>query len=468
MTNRMQKLANTINRLLDIFLIAAAYVISLRFWLIFVKYDLTNPMLTIGNTGAVALAYALLAALTYQIMGLYDSLRARPLGKDILRVLEANALSLVAVAAVLSLFVFRMEDFSRGVLGMFYVLSCILVIGKRVVLRYTLGRVRIMGYNVKHVVVVGDGPLAEQYHRSILANPKFGFVIDGYIGAPGAIPALTCLGALSDMPKLLAGPEIDEVIVALGSTDVTILPQVIQSVEKQGTKICIIPFYNDYIPKSTTIETIGETKLINVRTSPLDDPLRASVKRAFDVFCALLLIVLSSPLMLVAAVGTKLSSPGPIIFRQQRVGLNKKIFTMYKFRSMRINAVQDTAWTKDSDPRKTRFGSFMRKTSIDELPQFFNVLAGDMSLVGPRPELPHFVDQFRETVPLYMIKHRVRPGITGWAQVHGLRGDTSIAERIRHDVWYIENWTFWLDIRILFMTVFGGMVNKEKVGRQNA
>ena len=182
-----------------------------------------------------------------------------------------------------------------------------------------------------------------------------------------------------------------------------------------------------------------------------------------DIAGALVLIVLSSPVMLLAAVGVKLSSPGPIIFRQKRVGLNKKPFYMYKFRSMRVNTASDTGWSTNSDPRKTRFGSFIRKFSIDELPQFFNVLKGDMSLVGPRPELPHFVDQFKEEIPLYMVKHQVRPGITGWAQVNGLRGDTSIKERIEHDVYYIENWSILLDIKILFLTLFKGFVNQEKL-----
>jgi lipopolysaccharide/colanic/teichoic acid biosynthesis glycosyltransferase len=168
--------------------------------------------------------------------------------------------------------------------------------------------------------------------------------------------------------------------------------------------------------------------------------------------------------MLFAAVGTRLSSPGPVIFRQTRVGYSGKPFTMYKFRSMRVNDAQDTGWSRNEDPRKTKFGSFIRKTSIDELPQFFNVLKGDMSLVGPRPEIPHFVEQFRGEIPQYMMKHQVRPGITGWAQVNGLRGDTSIEERIKYDVYYMERWTFGFDIRILFRTVFGGMVNEEKVG----
>ena len=166
--------------------------------------------------------------------------------------------------------------------------------------------------------------------------------------------------------------------------------------------------------------------------------------------------------MLFAAVGVKLSSPGPILFKQERVGLNKKPFYMYKFRSMRVNDRQTTGWSTNSDPRKMKFGSFIRKFSIDELPQFFNVLKGDMSLVGPRPELPFFVNRFKESIPLYMVKHQVRPGITGWAQVNGLRGDTSIRARVDYDLYYIENWSMLFDIKILLMTPFKGVVNHQE------
>lgn len=167
--------------------------------------------------------------------------------------------------------------------------------------------------------------------------------------------------------------------------------------------------------------------------------------------------------MLITAIGVKLSSPGPIIFKQQRVGLDKKLFYMYKFRSMRVNSGSDTSWSTNHDNRKTKFGAIIRKCSLDEFPQFFNVLKGDMSLVGPRPELPHFVEQFKEEIPLYMVKHQVRPGITGWAQVNGFRGDTSIEERIRHDIYYIENWSLTLDIKILIMTLWRGVFNQEQL-----
>ncbi|MBQ3205131.1 MAG: exopolysaccharide biosynthesis polyprenyl glycosylphosphotransferase, partial [Peptococcaceae bacterium] len=196
---------------------------------------------------------------------------------------------------------------------------------------------------------------------------------------------------------------------------------------------------------------------------PLENWLKNAVKRAFDIVFALMAILVTSPIMLFSVVMIKLTSPGPIIFHQERVGLNRQPFMMYKFRSMHVQTDEEEReqWTTKDDPRKTKWGAFMRKTSIDELPQFFNVLKGDMSVVGPRPERPFFVEKFKEEVPRYMIKHQVRPGITGWAQVNGYRGDTSIEERINHDLYYIENWTFSFDLRIIFLTVFKGFINKN-------
>ena len=252
--------------------------------------------------------------------------------------------------------------------------------------------------------------------------------------------------------------------MALDADETGRISRTIAACDKQGVRITMVPFYNDYLPARPTIDTLGSCKLINVRQTPFDNIFNAFVKRLFDILGSLALILVSSPIMAAVAIGVKLSSPGPVIFRQQRVGLNKKTFMMYKFRSMRVNAGEQTGWSTDTDPRKTRFGSLIRKFSLDELPQFFNVLKGDMSLVGPRPEVPFHVEHFKEEIPRYLVRQQVRPGLTGWAQINGLRGDTDIAERIRYDIWYIENWTLALDIKILFRTVFGGkMINDEKL-----
>ena len=207
---------------------------------------------------------------------------------------------------------------------------------------------------------------------------------------------------------------------------------------------------------------VGDLPVINTRAIPLDNIANMVLKRFMDIVISLILIAITLPIMLIAAVGVKLSSKGPVIFKQKRVGKNNKIFTMYKFRSMKMNDESDTAWTTNNDPRKTKFGTFMRKTGIDELPQLFNVLFGSMSIIGPRPELPTFVEQYSKTIPLYRVKHQVKPGITGLAQIYGFRGDTSIEKRIELDIQYIENWSLVNDVKILFITPFKMFNRNEK------
>jgi exopolysaccharide biosynthesis polyprenyl glycosylphosphotransferase len=225
----------------------------------------------------------------------------------------------------------------------------------------------------------------------------------------------------------------------------------------------VIPLCYQYIPGRPDVDQLDGIPLVNLRTVPLDNHGNACLKRVVDVVGALLGLVLGSPIYLLCAVAVKLSSRGPVFFRQTRVGHEQREFTIYKFRSMRVNDESDTAWSRKTDDRRTRVGAILRKTSLDEIPQLWNVLKGDMSLVGPRPELPALVERFREEIPGYMLKHRVKPGVTGWAQVNGFRGDTSLEERIRYDLEYIENWTLWMDLRILFRTVFGGFWNGESL-----
>ena len=224
-----------------------------------------------------------------------------------------------------------------------------------------------------------------------------------------------------------------------------------------------MPDYHNIIPTKPYTEDLQGLPVVNIRYVPLSNTFNAMLKRIVDIFGAFVAIILFSPVMLFSCIMIKLTSPGPLIYRQTRVGLHNKPFEMYKFRSMEVQTEEKEkkAWTVKNDPRVTGFGKFMRHTSIDELPQLFNILKGDMSLVGPRPERPFFVEKFREEIPRYMVKHQVRPGLTGWAQVNGYRGDTSIRKRIDCDLYYIENWTLGLDFKILFLTFFKGFVNKN-------
>ncbi|WP_295585387.1 undecaprenyl-phosphate glucose phosphotransferase [uncultured Oscillibacter sp.] len=407
--------------------------------------------------GALAVVLCLIS---YGMVGLYSSYRAIRFHREAARFLGANILDTMALTSVL--FVFRLENMSRWTLVFFFLVSSFLLLGKRAAMRLLLRRYRRMGYNQKHVVLVGDGPMARTYLKRVNVDRNLGYQVDGYVCDGGAWSALPCLGRYDQLEAVLDARVPDEVVVAVSAADECWLPKIISACEKTGTKASVIPFYAAYIPSNPQVDNVDGLPMINLRRVPLDNLGNAFLKRAFDIVGASVLIVVTSPLMLLAAVGVKLSSPGPIIFRQKRVGKNKKEFYMYKFRSMRVNAKEQTGWSRDVDPRKTAFGSFIRKCSIDELPQFFNVLKGDMSLVGPRPEVPHFVEQFKEEIPRYMVKHQVRPGITGWAQVNGLRGDTSIRERIEHDLYYIENWNILFDVKILLMTLFRA-VNKEKI-----
>jgi exopolysaccharide biosynthesis polyprenyl glycosylphosphotransferase len=227
-------------------------------------------------------------------------------------------------------------------------------------------------------------------------------------------------------------------------------------------KVYFLPVIYGFFKNPRQIEQVGNIPMINIHSTPLDNAANAAMKRIVDIFGSAFLILLTLPLMIFAAIGIRITSPGPILFRQMRVGKMGKNFKMLKFRSMRVENNSTKEWTTDTDERKTRFGNFLRMTSIDELPQLFNVFLGSMSLVGPRPEIPKFVEYFKDKIPLYMVKHYVKPGITGLAQIKGLRGDTSIEERIHADLSYIENWTILLDLAILIKTPMKAINRHER------
>ena len=271
------------------------------------------------------------------------------------------------------------------------------------------------------------------------------------------------IGTTKDLREILALNVLDEIAITLSIREYSGLEQLVAECEKSGVHTKFIPDYNRIIPTKPYMEDLQGLPVINIRHVPLNDMLNATVKRAIDIFGAIVALILFSPVMLVTAVLIKLTSPGPLIYKQERVGLHNRPFQMYKFRSMEVQEPdkEKGRWTTPHDPRVTPIGRFIRKTSIDEMPQLVNVLVGDMSLVGPRPERPFFVERFKEEIPRYMIKHQVRPGMTGWAQVNGLRGDTSITRRIEHDLYYIENWTLGFDFKILFLTFFKGFINKN-------
>ena len=271
------------------------------------------------------------------------------------------------------------------------------------------------------------------------------------------------LGRIDNLEIILPENKLDEIAITLSLQEYGKLESIVNLCEKSGVHTKFIPDYNRVIPSKPYTEDLQGLPIINIRHVPLTNTWAMLAKRIVDIFGAMVAMVLFSPIMLLSILFIRITSKGPVIFSQERVGLHNRPFKMYKFRTMEVQkqTAEEKAWTVKNDPRVTRIGRILRKTSMDELPQLFNILRGDMSLVGPRPERPLFVEKFKEEIPRYMIKHQVRPGLTGWAQVNGFRGDTSIRRRIDYDLYYIENWTMGLDIKILFLTFFRGFVNEN-------
>lgn len=458
MVKENQKLLNKVNVLTDSILLLLSIIIAY-----FIRFILVNEVISVIKLSEYikfALLLIPIQIILFSFFELYVSFRVNNIKRDIYNILKANTILLSIALSIL--FIFKIVDISRWLLVIFYVVFTSLVFIKRITLKNSLGNFRQKGYNLKNVIIIGCGNIADDYFNTIKSNKHYGIKCLGYV-ANKDCDYIEKLGNFYDLKSILEKHRPDDVVCALDLEDTVFLKDVIDVCEQTGTKISIIPFCYKYIPKKPYIDQIESIPLINIRRIPLDNLGNAFIKRTSDILISSILLIITSPIMIITAIIIKLTSKGPVLFKQERVGLNKNIFTMYKFRSMRINDSQQSGWSTNIDPRKTKFGSFIRKFSIDELPQFYNVIIGNMSLVGPRPELPFFVDKFKRDIPLYMVKHQVKPGITGLAQINGYRGDTSISERIKLDIDYIENWDILLDITILIKTALKGFRNKETV-----
>ncbi len=360
-----------------------------------------------------------------------------------------------------------LREFSRGVVVYFYVINIVLVTAERNAIRLTLRSMRSKGYNQKHILLVGYSSAAEEFIDRVRQNPEWGYQIRGILDdrkeRGTEYRGIRVIGCIGDLDYILEQNSLDEIAITLSLDEYEKLRRIVALCEKSGVHTKFIPDYGNIIPTVPYTEDLQGLPVIHIRNVPLNNMLNAAAKRAVDIVGSIVGIIVFSPVMLVVAVIIKITSPGPVIFCQERVGLHNRTFKMYKFRSMTVQdpGKEKSRWTTPGDSRVTPIGRFIRSTSIDETPQFFNILKGDMSLVGPRPERPFFVEKFKEEIPRYMIKHQVRPGLTGWAQVNGYRGDTSIIRRIEHDLYYIENWTMGFDFKIMFLTVFKGFINKN-------
>lgn len=462
-----QRYFNRLHVVIDAVVICIAYVLAwiYKFLILKDQRGLTLAQYCVALIGIIPL-YLML----YLACNLYTSKRVQGRRLEGGNIVKANTIGILIVMAAF----FPLRDviepikyYSRWMLAYFYVINIVLEIIARNLIRWCLRKIRRKGFNLRHLIFVGYSGAAEAFIDRILVNPQWGYKISGILDdnkEPGyTYKGIAVLGPTDELEKILENNRLDEIALTLALREYYKLKRIVAICEKSGVHTKFVPDYNDIIPTRPYTEDLLGLPVVNIRHVPLTNSFNMICKRAMDIVGAIVAIIIFSPVMLVTAVLVKTTSKGPLIYKQERVGLHNQTFQMYKFRSMEVQSAKSEkrAWTVRDDPRVTKVGRVIRKTSIDELPQLFNILKGDMSLVGPRPERPFFVEKFREEIPRYMVKHQVRPGLTGWAQVNGYRGDTSIKKRIEYDLYYIENWTMGLDIKILFLTFFKGFVNKN-------
>ena len=460
MIKKHQLFFNLVQILLDAGTLTFAYAVA-----VILKLQLGAFTFTVTQYFYNSVWMVTLGITVYYLMDAYSPMRSRSFDKEVKILTKAHAAAIVAIFS--TQFLLNDHQYSRMISLVFAFFGLFLVLLQRFCVRRSLRYLRKNGYNLKHLLIIGSGPLGSEFARRVDTHSDFGYHIVGFLddetGQPHNV-ANKMLGGCNLLPTILESHTIDEVVVALPINSYNRYRGIVETCEKAGVRTRIIPDYYQFLPSGTPhIEEFDGMPLISIRKIPLDNPFRRFTKRTFDIGVSLAAIFVTFPIMVWIAIVIKLTSPGPLLFRQKRIGLNNRPFDMLKFRSMKVDTAftAATTWTTSDDPRKTKFGSFLRKTSLDELPQFFNVLLGNMSVIGPRPERPFFVEQFKEEVPKYMIKHQVKPGITGWAQVNGWRGDTSIKKRVECDIYYIENWELLLDVKIMFLTIYRGMINKN-------
>lgn len=382
--------------------------------------------------------------LLYSIFQLYMPRRVKSYRKELMDIIRANGIGFMIF--ILVLYFIKQEHFSRQMLCIFFFINISLEFASRYLIRTILWKMRKQGLNQKHILMIGESQMAEQYMDRLRENPKWGYQVFAHLKDE------------EKLERILEGNELDEVVIALRAEDYGKLERIVDVCEKAGVHTKMIPDFGNVISTRPYIEDVQGIPVIHVRRVPLNIMRNRVAKRAVDLIGATVAIILFSPVMLLTVLVVALTEEGSVIYRQERVGLHNQVFYMYKFRSMIMQdeEKEKAEWSTRNDPRITPVGKLIRRTSIDELPQLVNVLKGEMSLVGPRPERPQFVQKFRDEIPRYMVKHQVHPGMTGWAQINGYRGDTSIEKRIEYDLYYIENWTMVFDMKILILTIFKG------------
>lgn len=429
----------------------------------YLQQGLDNPP---ENYWQVILLVTVLTVLLFPLFAIYRVWR----GVSTLTEIKSITMAWVMIALLLAALAFVTKsgaDYSRSWVGIWFVSTWFCFVVSRIVMRLILRWLRSSGFNHRHIIIVGTGAQAMVVADRLIKTTWFGLEIEAFFGANDSDLADQFKGKklildYDELREYVDKNELDQVWIALPHTEEKMIRDVITVLDGASVEIRYVPDIFEYQLMHHSLAEMAGVPVVNVSYSAIDGANKL-VKAVEDYVLALIILVMASPLMLLIAIGVKLSSSGPILYRQRRVGWNGQEFTMFKFRSMPDQVENETGpvWACKLDGRATTLGSFLRKTSLDELPQLFNILKGEMSLIGPRPERPVFVEKYKDEIPHYMKKHLVKAGLTGWAQVHGWRGNTCLHTRIEHDLYYIENWSLWLDIKIIVMTVFRGLVHKN-------
>ncbi|WP_313218122.1 undecaprenyl-phosphate glucose phosphotransferase [Stenotrophomonas sp.] len=422
--------------------------------------DLTMPM-NYGRLISITLLFGLLVLGT---SSLYGSWRGRGLFAESVQLLLKWVVIFGGVLAY-STAVQLTDELSRLWLALWFGLSLAGVVGMRVMARAVAAWVRARGMDVRSAVIVGANPDSQHIADTLRQNPWVGIDVCGWFTTPsdrGTVEGASPLGDITHLGAYVEANHIDQVWIALPMRDEAHISVALNQLQHSTADIKFVPDMFGVHLLNHSVEQVAGLPVINLQQTPLQGGARL-LKAIEDRALAGIILLMISPLMLAIAAAVKLSSPGPVFYRQERMSWNNKTFWMLKFRSMPVDAetASGAVWAKAGESRATRTGAFLRKTSLDELPQFINVLLGDMSIVGPRPERPIFVHKFKNEIPAYMKKHMVKAGITGWAQINGWRGSTDLHKRIECDLFYIENWSFWFDIKIIFLTLLKGFVHKN-------
>jgi len=457
---------NLVLRLVDLFVVLVCGVISYYYSPALEAYSVVGVHGLPTHYLNAILITVVFTAFLFSIFNIYRVWRG------ISTLSEAKQLSMawLMVGLLLTALAFVTKsgaDFSRTWMGLWFISVWVSLIGLRVLVRILLRWLRSSGFNHRHIVIVGTGYQAAVVADRLRRSTWFGLEISALYGRdtkelPVWLRDKLLINNVNELRRYIDKGDVDQVWISLPHSEEETIRDVISALDGSAAEIRYVPDVFEYQLMHHSLSEIAGVPVVNISYSAIDG-LNKLVKACEDYIFSAIILVMASPLMLLIAIGVKFSSKGPILFRQKRVGWNGEEFTMYKFRSMPVEAEKHTGpvWSSKEDKRATSFGAFLRKTSLDELPQLLNVLKGEMSLIGPRPERPMFVEKYKNEIPHYMKKHLVKAGLTGWAQVHGWRGNTCLHTRIEHDLYYIENWSLWLDIKIIIMTLLRGLVHKN-------